>query len=117
MADGTWVVLVRTSGYNNIANEDGTGGDGVGRVYVLDAVTGTLIRSISTGVGDTTDPSGLAQITAQVVNPSSDNTIEAVYGGDLYGNLWRFDVNKTSGPSVSMRNSWPYSRTAPATAS
>jgi type IV pilus assembly protein PilY1 len=23
--------------------------------------------------------------------------VEAVYGGDLYGNLWRFDVNKTLG--------------------
>jgi len=96
LADGTWVVLV-PSGYNNIANEDGAGGDGVGRLFVLDAVTGTLIRSISTGVGDTTTPSGLAKITAQVISPDSDNTIEAVYGGDLLGNLWRFDVNNNLG--------------------
>ncbi|MBK7423647.1 MAG: hypothetical protein IPJ48_11415 [Propionivibrio sp.] len=39
----------------------------------------------------------MAKITAQVVNPSSDNTVEAVYGGDLLGNLWRFDVNNTIG--------------------
>ncbi len=96
LLDGTWVVLV-ASGYNNVPNEDGGGGDGVGRLFVLDAVTGVLIRSISTGVGDTGTPSGLAKITAQVISPESDNTIEAVYGGDLLGNLWRFDVNDNIG--------------------
>jgi Tfp pilus tip-associated adhesin PilY1 len=93
LKDGTWVVLV-SSGYNNIPGEGGVlTGDGVGRLFVLDAFDGTLIRSIPTGVGDTSDPSGLAKLTAQVISPDSDNTIEAVYGGDLLGNLWRFDVN------------------------
>jgi Tfp pilus tip-associated adhesin PilY1 len=96
LIDGTWVVLV-PSGYNNIINEDGAGGDGVGRLFVLDAVTGVLLRTISTGAGDTTTPSGLAKITAQVISPESDNTVEAVYGGDLLGNLWRFDVNDNIG--------------------
>lgn len=45
LKDGTWVVMV-TSGYNNLSP-----GDGVGRLYVLNANTGALIRSISTGVG------------------------------------------------------------------
>ena len=45
LKDGTWVVMV-TSGYNNLSP-----GDGVGRLYVLNANTGTLIRTISTGVG------------------------------------------------------------------
>jgi Tfp pilus tip-associated adhesin PilY1 len=94
--DGTWVVMV-SSGYNNVPNPDGAGGDGVGRLYILNAGDGTLIRSISTGVGDTTTPSGLAKVTAQVVSPDSDNTAEAVYGGDLLGNLWRFDVNDIIG--------------------
>ena len=96
LSNGTWVVLV-TSGYNNIANDDGAGGDGQGRLYVLNASTGALIQSIATGFGDTTSPSGLAKITARVKDPTYDNTVEAVYGGDLYGNLWRFDVNKTAG--------------------
>ncbi len=94
--DGTWVVMV-SSGYNNVPNADGAGGDGVGRLYILNAGDGTLIRSISTGVGDTTTPSGLAKITAQVVSPDSDNMVEAVYGGDLLGNLWRIDVNNSVG--------------------
>jgi type IV pilus assembly protein PilY1 len=95
LKDGTWVVLV-TSGYNNIANEDGAGGDGVGHLYVINASSGALLKTVNTK-GNASDPSGLAQITAQVVNPESDNTVEVVYGGDLYGNLWRFDINKTIG--------------------
>ncbi len=99
LADGTWVVMF-ASGYNNIPNDDGAGGDGVGRLYVLNAYSGTQVSGvspISTGVGGTSSPSGLVKITAQVVNPRSDNTTEAVYGGDLLGNLWRFDVNDAIG--------------------
>ena len=87
LKDGTWVVLV-TSGYNNV-----TPGDGVGRLYVLNAGTGALIRSISTGVGSTTTPSGLARINAWVDNATADNTALRAYGGDLLGNVWRFDIN------------------------
>ena len=87
LKDGTWVVLV-ASGYNNVSP-----GDGVGRLYVLNAQTGAIIRTISTGVGSTTTPSGLAKIRAWVDNATSDNTTLRVYGGDLLGNVWRFDVN------------------------
>ena len=91
LADGTWVVMF-ASGYNNVSP-----GDGVGRLYILNADTGALIRSISTGVGDTTTPSGLAKIRAWVDNGMSDNTALRVYGGDLLGNLWRFDIDNTIG--------------------
>lgn len=94
LEDGTWVVLV-TSGYNNIASTSWPGaGDGVGRLYVLNAATGVLIgTAISTGVGDTTTPSGLARIRAYTNNAMVDNTALRVYGGDLLGNVWRFDIN------------------------
>ena len=94
LADGTWVVLL-TSGYNN------TTGDGKGHLYVLNANTGALIRDISTGVGSATTPSGLARISARVLNPATDNTAVEVYGGDLLGNLWRFDINNNVGSSQS----------------
>jgi len=83
---GQWVVLV-TSGYNN------TTGDGQGHLYVLNAATGVLIRDITTGVGSSASPSGLARIDAPVTTPGVDATVMAVYGGDVFGNLWRFDVN------------------------
>ncbi len=83
-----WVVLV-TSGYNNGSD---TGGDGQGHLFVLDAKTGALIKDIRTGAGSSTDPSGLAHISAYVQNGDADATTDYVYGGDLAGNVWRFDL-------------------------
>jgi type IV pilus assembly protein PilY1 len=84
--DGRWVVLV-ASGYNNVGP-----GDGVGHLYELDPFSGAILQQVSTAVGSTTTPSGLARITALVNNPDTDNTAKYVYGGDLQGNLWRFDL-------------------------
>jgi type IV pilus assembly protein PilY1 len=86
--DGTWVVVV-TSGYNNVSP-----GDGKGHLFVIDASDGTLIRTIDTTVGDTTTPSGLGKINSWVNNGMVDNTATYTYGGDLLGNLWRFDINE-----------------------
>ena len=96
--DGTWVVLV-SSGYNNVPDANYATGDGVGRLYVLNAATGALIRTISTGVGSVASPSGLARISAWVDNNSVDNTALRAYGGDMQGNLWRFDINGNIGAS------------------
>lgn len=86
LKNGTWVVLL-TSGYNNL-------GDGVGHLFVVNATTGALITDIpTTGVGNTITPSGLARIDAPVANPGVDATAIAAYGGDLLGNVWRFDIN------------------------
>jgi type IV pilus assembly protein PilY1 len=85
LADGSWVAMF-TSGYNNV-------GDGVGRLYVVDVFTGALKFTVSTGVGTSASPSGLGKIAGWVDNGLVDNTIQRVYGGDMLGNLWRFDVN------------------------
>ena len=90
LKNGTWVVLL-ASGYNNA--------DGQGRVYVLNANTGALIRSISNSTGTAGSPSGLAHLAAHVPSPNTDNTTMAAYGGDTLGNLWRFDVNGDIGAS------------------
>lgn len=110
--DGKWVVLV-TSGYNNIPDNDAfyalgttkfkpnnpaqfTTGDGKGYLYILNAVTGSKLAQISTGVGTTSLPSGLGKITAYADDAEKNNTAEYVYGGDLLGNLWRFDLSDNS---------------------
>jgi type IV pilus assembly protein PilY1 len=85
-ADGAWVVLV-TSGYNNV--NPGTGG---GYLYVLEAGTGNILSKLSTGVGNTSTPSGLAEIATWNDEPAG-NKAGFTYGGDLLGNVWRFDVN------------------------
>ncbi|KAF1046656.1 pilus assembly protein [Xylophilus sp.] len=93
LADGTWVTAF-ASGYNN------TAGDGVGRLYVVNANTGAVLRSISTGAGSSATPSGLAKINVWL-NGTTDNTALRFYGGDLLGNLWRFDTDSLVEPYLS----------------
>jgi type IV pilus assembly protein PilY1 len=88
-------VLV-TSGYNNVSL-----GDGHGHLYVLDALTGAILAQTATpdtGNNTTPIPSGLAKIAVMAPNATVDNTGTAVYGGDLLGNIWKFDL--TSFPAT-----------------
>ena len=107
--DGTWVVLV-TSGYDNgtdsatrasptsfVANSPA--GSGGGFLYVLNAGTGAIISKIATGAGTAASPSGLAKIAGYNAEPNG-NRASFVYGGDLQGNLWRFDINSTTTAAI-----------------
>jgi type IV pilus assembly protein PilY1 len=113
-SDGKWVVIV-TSGYNNI-----NPGSGRGFLYVLDAATGLVLNKIAqpvsapgtAGTASPTlcspvtvlpaypycdaNPSGFAKINVRLENNDTDNTALYVYGGDLYGNLWRYDLTSTT---------------------
>jgi type IV pilus assembly protein PilY1 len=93
-ADGTWVVLL-TSGHNNTTGAN----PGKGYLYVLNAGTGAIISKIGTGAGDATTPSGLAKISAWNDTPAS-NRATYVYGGDLLGNVWRFDINSSTTAAI-----------------
>ncbi len=91
-SDGKWVVLV-TSGVNNTSP-----GTGRGFMYVLDAFTGAILQKVEakdgvTTWGDTTTPSGLSKLSAYANSFNTDNTALFVYGGDLFGNVWRFDMS------------------------
>jgi type IV pilus assembly protein PilY1 len=88
-SDNKWVVLV-TSGYNNVSP-----GDGKGWLFELDLQTGAVLRKIDTGEGSATDPSGLGRISGWNDDPMTDNTTRWVYGADLKGNVWRFDLSTT----------------------
>jgi type IV pilus assembly protein PilY1 len=106
-ATGQWVAIV-SSGLNNTGFEPGFSlrqGDGQGYLYVLDLASGRILQKIATGVGSAgtlassytdADPSGLAKINNWVNSSLTDNTTLAVYGGDMMGNLWRFDLDNTS---------------------
>ncbi|HXZ50254.1 MAG TPA: PilC/PilY family type IV pilus protein [Usitatibacter sp.] len=97
LTDGTWIVAF-TSGYNNTPPANPSA-DGVGRLYVLNAYTGTLKFTVSTNVGTSTSPSGLGRIAAWVNDGLNDNTIQRIYGGDMLGNLWRFDIDNIIPPA------------------
>jgi type IV pilus assembly protein PilY1 len=96
-----WAVIF-ASGYNNT---DGTG-TGAGALYIVNANTGALIRKIKTTVptsgvdvvvGSKSTPSGLAKINAWI-DSETNNTTSRIYGADLLGNVWRFDINGVYAP-------------------
>ena len=97
LATGKWVVMV-TSGYNNVRGA-GLSGDGGGYLYVLDAKTGAILYKIETGAGNATTPSNLGQLNVFIDDASVSNTAVRAYGGDMLGNIWRFDVNDTELPA------------------
>jgi type IV pilus assembly protein PilY1 len=65
-------------------------------LIILDAITGTLLKKIDTGVGGC---NGLATPVCIDV-PKSGNTFDSrvdyVYAGDLKGNLWKFDLTSSN---------------------
>lgn len=78
-----WVVVL-TSGYNNSDNR--------GYLYFVNPKTGALLEKVQTGLTS----HGLAQAAAYV-NDFTDGTADAIYVGDLDGQLWRFDVTAAKG--------------------
>ncbi|RZJ02170.1 MAG: hypothetical protein EOP39_23200, partial [Rubrivivax sp.] len=93
LADGTWVVLV-TSGYNNVNTGAGEPDIGAGFLYVINASTGKLMQRIATGAGSAGTPANMRDVNTYVANVALDNTALRVYGGDMLGNVWRFNINK-----------------------
>lgn len=78
--------LILTSGYNN--------DDGNGYLFLVNPATGALLDTISTGAA----APGMAQASA-FIGAYTDGTADAVYAGDLNGQLWRFDLT-ASGSST-----------------
>lgn len=97
-ADGTWVVAF-SSGYNNVVP-----GDGNGRLFVVNANTGQRIMTVptyttgTTGAGTIATPSGLSKINVWIES-EVDNSARRFYGGDVLGNLWRFDIDNLVAPN------------------
>lgn len=85
-------VALVTSGYDNGL----TVGDGKGRLWMLNATTGAVIKTFRTTEGTTANEAGLAHISAL---RESDGTTRYAYGGDLLGNVWKFDLARAgAGP-------------------
>lgn len=101
--NGAWAVVL-TSGYNN-GTFDNNGitpnspsGNGGGSLYVLTAGSGNLLRTYTTGAGNANTPSGLSPVSGFVDDVLRNNTSAFVLGGDLLGNLWKFDINTNVAP-------------------
>ena len=82
MHNGKWAVVVG-NGYGSV-NDSAV-------LFILDAETGAVIQKINTGaVGG----NGLSS--PVVADNDGDHVIDAVYAGDLKGNLWKFDVSSAT---------------------
>ncbi|MNI04202.1 Neisseria PilC protein [compost metagenome] len=82
LADGRWAAFI-ANGYGS--------NSGVAAFYVVDIRDGSLIRKI---VVDSTDTNnGLSSVKLKV---NSQNVVQAAYGGDLKGQLWKFDLSSVA---------------------
>ncbi|RON78850.1 pilus assembly protein [Pseudomonas chlororaphis] len=79
LADGRWAAFIG-NGYGSHS--------GVAALYVVDIRDGSLIRKIL--VDGNGQENGLSSVKVRV---DSQNVVQAAYGGDLQGHLWKFDLS------------------------
>lgn len=98
MNNGSWAAII-PNGYGSINNK--------AVLYVVDIQTGAIIKAFDTGQGGpsalTTTLNGLS--TPIAVDTDGDKMVDAIYAGDLLGNMWKFDVKGTSSSSWNIANS------------
>ncbi|HJR29867.1 MAG TPA: PilC/PilY family type IV pilus protein, partial [Pseudomonas sp.] len=82
LADGRWAAFI-SNGYGS--------NSGVAALYVVDIRDGSLIKKIVVDSTETTN--GLSSVKLRV---NSQNVVQAAYGGDLKGRLWKFDLSGTT---------------------
>ena len=70
------------NGYGNDSNDP--------FLYVVDMGTGTVLAKLAPNDGST-GYNGLGQIA--VIDADNDGKADTVYGGDLQGNVWKFDIS------------------------
>ncbi|WP_320821783.1 pilus assembly protein, partial [Reinekea sp.] len=87
--DDRWVAIFG-NGYNNTV-ADGHVGSGTAVLYIVDLATGVLIKKIDTGMNVLSTPNGLSS--PATVDTDGDYRADAVYAGDLEGNMWKFDIS------------------------
>jgi type IV pilus assembly protein PilY1 len=99
MADGSWAAVFG-NGYNNTEADGNASATGNAVLYIVNIETGALIKKISTGVGTAQDPTGASRpnglATVTPVDVNQDGITDYIYGGDLFGNLWKFDVTSAN---------------------
>ena len=88
MQDGSWAAIV-ANGYGSVNN--------LAVLYIIDIQTGHLIKAFDTMAGSSSTPNGLS--TPIAVDSNNDKMVDAIYAGDLLGNMWKFDVNSTNNAS------------------
>ncbi|MCW5645109.1 MAG: hypothetical protein KIT63_23655 [Rhodoferax sp.] len=80
------------------------GGDYAARLFVINAITGQLVKSIKAGSSATAaQPNGLS--TPAAIDTNGDGLVDRVYAGDLNGTMWKFDLS--AGTSTALLTTSP----------
>ena len=87
--NGEWGVIFG-NGYNSDSDQ--------AQIFILDAEDGTEIAVFNTNIGDSSNENGMA--TPLIVDEDGDRIADTIYSGDLFGNLYKFDI------ADSNANSW-----------
>lgn len=85
-----WVALL-ASGYNNTTGTNA----GKGIVFVVDIKSGALLHKFITADGSAANPINMGYINVFVPDVT-DFTATDIYGSDLQGNIWRFDISSAA---------------------
>jgi type IV pilus assembly protein PilY1 len=97
--NGKWAAVFG-NGYNNTAADGHASTTGNAVLFIVDVQTGALIKKIDTGVGTSADPAGQGRpnglATLGVVDANTDGIADYAYAGDLFGNLWKFNLTDSS---------------------
>ncbi len=101
MHDGNWYAVFG-NGYNNTVDNGADGSntndsvDGQASLFIVNLWDGTLVKEITTGVGSSQDPTGQNRPnglgTVTPVDIDGDSISDYIYAGDLFGNVWKFDI-------------------------
>ncbi|HMB57204.1 MAG TPA: PilC/PilY family type IV pilus protein [Arenimonas sp.] len=60
-------------------------------LFIYNLTTGAVLSEINTGIGAAATPNGLISIKGW--DDDGDGDVDFVYGGDLLGNVWKFDLS------------------------
>lgn len=99
MNNGQWMAIFG-NGYNNTAADAHVSTTGDAVLYILNMQNGNVVKKLDTDVGTAQDPTGtgrpngLSQVA--VVDIDGNYTVDYIYAGDLFGNLWKFDVTNSN---------------------
>ncbi|MCI0667423.1 MAG: hypothetical protein L0Y43_05150 [Methylococcaceae bacterium] len=102
---GQWAAIFG-NGYNNTAPDANVSATGNAVLFIVEIATGNVIRKIDTAQGMAQDPSGQSRPNGlsvpAPVDVDGDLIVDYVYAGDLFGNLWKFDLNNVNPASWSV---------------
>jgi type IV pilus assembly protein PilY1 len=82
--NGRWGILVGY-GYNNSSHASG--------LLVFDIENGETIVKLQTSAGTASNPNAMSEL--NVIDLNADGNVDYVYGGDLLGNVWKFDLSSS----------------------